>query len=265
MGETKKMGNSIKELWAYREMLKSLVRQTLRTRYRGSILGFLWNFVNPLLQLAVYTIVFSTVMRISMDKYYIFLFVGLIPWIFFSNSLSTSAASIVGAGNLIKKIYFPRAVLPIASVISSLVNMLFGFVVIFAILIFSGFGISIGALLYLPLVILIELLLAVGLALFVSSLNVYFRDLEHIIEILVMGWFYFTPVIYTIEMIPAKYLTLFSLNPMFAVIISYKDILYYKTAPQIVPLLITGIESILLIIAGVFVFNKLQRNFAEEI
>lgn len=259
------MFNNIKEIWAYREMLKSLVRQTLRTRYRGSVLGFLWNFVNPLLQLVVYTVVFSTVMKVNIEKYYIFLFVGLIPWIFFASSLQGGATSIIGGGNLIKKIYFPRTILPIAAVISSLVNMFFSFIVVFFILILSGVGISIEALPFLSLVIIAELFVAIGFALVVSCLNVYFRDLEHIIEIVIMGWFYFTPVIYAVDMIPSKYMKIFCLNPMFSIMTSFKDILYYKTVPLIMPLLITGIEGILLIVFGLVLFEKLQKNFAEEL
>ncbi len=259
------MVESLKEIWDYREMLKSLVRQNLRTRYKGSVLGFLWNFVNPLLQLAVYTIVFSTVLRINIENFYIFLFVGLVPWIFFLGSVQGGTTSIVNSGNLVKKIYFPRAILPIAVVISSLVNMFFSFIVVFIILIVSGIGISISVLIYLPLVILAELLMAIGIALIVSCLNVYLRDLEHILEIVLMGWFYFTPIIYAVEMIPIKYLKIFCLNPMFAVITSFKDILYYKSVPYILPLLITILIGGLLIIFGLTLFNILQKNFAEEL
>jgi ABC-2 type transport system permease protein len=258
------MIESIKEIWRYQEMLKSLVRQELRTRYKGSILGFLWTFVNPLLQLIVYTIVFSTIMRVNIDNFYIYLFVGLIPWLFFANTLQVGSTCIVNNVNLVKKIYFPRAVLPLSVVGSGFMNLIFSFVVVFLVLIVTGFGLSLSVL-YLPFVLLAEFLICVGVALIVSGLNVYFRDLEHILGIITMGWFYFTPIVYPTEMIPTQFTFLFCLNPMYAIINSYKDILYYQTAPELTPLFITIMIACLLIIFGLYLFNHLEKNFAEEI
>ena len=123
--------NLLRELYAYREMINSLVKKDLRGRYKGSILGFLWTFINPLMQLAVYTIVFSVIMRAGIDKFYIFLFVALVPWIFFSSAITGGSMSILNQNDMVKKIYFPRQILPIAYVTSSFVNMMFCFVIIF--------------------------------------------------------------------------------------------------------------------------------------
>ena len=147
------------EVYKYRQMVFSLVRKDLRGRYKGSVLGFLWTFVNPLLQMCIYTVVFSTIMRMGIDKFYIFLFVALVPWLFFSSCLQSGATVILQNQDLVKKIYFPRLVLPIAYVTSSFVNMLLSFLVVFAVLIFTGYGISFYALLYLPLIMLVEYLL----------------------------------------------------------------------------------------------------------
>ena len=168
--------NLLRELYAYREMINSLVKKDLRGRYKGSILGFLWTFINPLMQLAVYTIVFSVIMRAGIDKFYIFLFVALVPWIFFSSAITGGSMSILNQNDMVKKIYFPRQILPIAYVTSSFVNMMFCFVIIFVALIFSGIGINFKALLYLPIIMLIEYVLALGIALLTSALTVYFRD-----------------------------------------------------------------------------------------
>ena len=143
----------LNELWQYREMIISLVKRDLKSRYKGSFLGFLWMFLNPLLQMFVYNIVFSTIMRMDIDKFYLFLFVALVPWLFFSTCLSAGTTVIFSQQDMVKKIYFPREVLPIAFTLSQFVNMLLSFIVIFAIVIFSGVKLNPIALLYLPLMV----------------------------------------------------------------------------------------------------------------
>ena len=168
----------IKEIYAYREMIFSLVRRDLKGRYKGSVLGFLWTFINPLLQLLVYTFVFSIVMRNGIEDYYLFLFVALVPWIFFNTSVTGGSSCIWAQQDMVKKIYFPREVLPIAFVTSQFVNMLLSFLVIFAVLLFSGKSLNPLALLCLPVIMLVEYLLALGMAMISSAVTVYFRDLE---------------------------------------------------------------------------------------
>ena len=146
----------IKEIYNYRQMIFRLVRKDLRGRYKGSVLGFFWTFLNPLLQLLVYTMVFSVIMRSGIDKYYLFLFVALVPWIYFSSSLTGGATSILGSGDMVKKIYFPREVMPIAYMTSSFVNMLLSFLVVFAVLIVTGYGVNLVAMLYLPIIMIVE-------------------------------------------------------------------------------------------------------------
>ncbi|WP_313885220.1 ABC transporter permease [Clostridium sp. DJ247] len=258
------MLEDIKQLFEYREMLNNLVRKDLRTRYKGSVLGFLWTFVNPLLQLVVYTIVFSTVMRMNIEKYPMFLFVALLPWIFFANSIQFSAGIIISNKDLVKKIYFPREVLPIALVNSGLMNLLFGFMIVFPALLISRIHLT-YALIALPLVILVEYILTLAFSMLFSCLNVYFRDLEHILGIFIMAWFYLTPIVFPVEMVPKKYLNFFFLNPMTVIINSFRDILYYGKLPDIKALLITLITGLLMLIFSYSIFKKLQRNFAEEI
>ena len=188
----------LREIYDYRQMIFSLVRKELRGRYKGSALGFLWTFINPLLQLCVYTFVFSIVMPNNIDKFYLYLFVGLIPWLFFSGSLTGGAASIINQKDMVKKIYFPREVMPIAYVTSNFVNMLLCFVVIFAVVIVSGVGINLIAICYLPIIMIVEYIMCLGGAMLTSALTVYFRDLEYILGIVTMAWMYFTPVVYSI-------------------------------------------------------------------
>lgn len=256
--------NGLKELYDYREMLFNLVRKDLRTRYKGSILGFLWTFVNPLLQLVVYTFVFSTIMRAGIDKYYIYLFVALVPWIFFSTSLTVSASSIIGNKDLIKKIYFPRLIIPISVVSGAFMNMVFTMVVVLLALIFSGLGLS-KYIMFLPIIMGLEYLFALGFSFLVSALNVYFRDLEHILGIVTMAWMYATPIMYDISMVPPELLSLFNLNPMTPIISAYRNILYYQTMPDLSYMGLILLWSIGFIIIGYLVFQKLQRGFAEEL
>lgn len=255
----------IKDLLAYREMIFSLVKKDLRGRYKGSVLGFLWTFINPLCQIIIYTMVFSVIMRSGIERFYLFLIVGLIPWIFFSSSVNGGATSIISQQDMIKKIYFPREVLPIAYVTSSFFNMLFCFVIIFAVLIVTGVGINPIAVLFLPIVMIVEYIIALGIALLSAAFTVYFRDLEHILGIITMAWMYLTPIMYSVDMVPKEVLPIFNLNPMTPVIMAYRDILYYKTTPHMDTLLQATMIGIVILFLGFFIFSRLQRNFAEEL
>ena len=255
---------SLKELWDYREMLGSLVKKDLKTRYKGSILGFLWTFINPLLQLLVYTLLFSIILPNGIQNYSMFLFVALVPWLFFSTSLLAGAASIRGAQGLIEKIYFPRIIVPISVVCSNFMNMVFSFIIVFAALLITGVGVS-PAVAMLPLIMVIEFFFALGFTLIVSAVNVYFRDLEYILGILTQVWMYLTPILYSIDQVPVGLRGLLSFNPMSGVIIAYRDILFYQKFPDMGTLITAILCTVVSLIIGVFVFNKLQRNFAEEL
>ena len=231
----------LKELYEYREMIFSLVRKDLRGRYKGSVLGFLWTFINPLLQLVVYTIVFSVIMRASYEQYYLFLFVALVPWMFFSSSVTDGASSILREKDMVKKIYFPREVLPIATVTSAFVNMILTFIVVFGVVIIAGRGIHIHAMLCLPIVMIVEYILCLGIALIVSSITVYLRDLQYILGIFVMALQYLTPIIRI-----------------------YRQIIYYGEVPELHSLLLALIVGIVFIVIGEVMFKKLQKGFAEE-
>lgn len=258
-----------KELYEYREMIISLVRKDLRGRYKGSVLGFLWTFINPLLQLIVYTIVFSIIMNTSYEQYYLFLFVALVPWMFFSSSVTDGAASILKEKDMVKKIYFPREVLPISTVTSGFVNMILTFIVVFVVVIISGRGLNPLALLCLPVVMIVEYILCLGIALIVSSLTVYLRDLQYILGIFVMALQYLTPVMYGVDMVErssaGKWLVMmFNLNPMTPIIKIYRQIIYYGEVPELSSLLIAVAVGVVFIVVGEILFKRLQKGFAEE-
>ena len=258
------MIDQIKEIYGYREMIRTLVRRDLRGRYKASVLGFLWTFINPLLQLGVYTIVFSVILRSGIEKYYLYLFVALIPWMFFATSLQGGAMCVLAQKDMVTKIYFPRQVLPIAHVTSCFVNMLLCFVVVLLVSLVTN-GLNWIALPFLIPVMLTEYLLALGLCFIVSGATVYLRDLEHIMGIVVMLWQFLTPVMYSVDMVPEGLRGVFMLNPMTPVILCYRDILYFKQIPQMGNLLISAATGFLFLIAGWFLFNRLQKHFAEEL
>lgn len=255
---------ALKELYEYRQMVYGLVKRDLRGRYKASVLGFLWTFINPLLQLLVYTMVFSVILKSGIEKYYIHLFVALVPWMFFSTSINGGANSVLQNASMVKKIYFPREVLPISHVTSSFVNMLLSFVVVFLVLFVTGYGINPVAVLFLPIVMIIEYVLTLGFALIASALTVYFRDLAYILTIVTMAWQYLTPVVYSIDRVPEEYQLVMKLNPMTPIIIAYRDILYYKQIPQMSTLLSAVVVGIVFVILGYYIFRKLQKGFAEE-
>lgn len=255
----------LKELYAYREMIFSLVKRDLKGRYKGSALGFFWTFLNPLLQLAVYTMVFSMIMRAGIEDYYLFLFVALIPWIFFSTSLTGGANCIMAQQDMVKKIYFPREVLPIAYVTSQFVNMMLSFLVIFAVLLVSRHSVNLGAVLCLPVIMIVEYILALGFTMVMSAVTVYIRDLEYILGIFTMAWQFLTPVMYPIDQVPEQIRWVFSLNPMTYVIIAYRDILYYGRMPRLETLLSAAVLGMVMLIAGWGIFHRLQRHFVEEL
>lgn len=262
----------LKEIWEYRQMIISLVRKDLRGRYKGSVLGFMWTFINPLFQLLIYTLVFQFILQSQIERYYLFLFVALIPWIFFSAAITGGSTSVLSQKDLVKKIYFPREVLPISYVTSCFVNMLFCFVVVFIVVFISGTKLSILGLLCLPAVMIVEYVLALGIAMITSAITVYFRDLEHILGIISMAWMYLTPVVYSQDLItgnasinPTLKFLFLHVNPMTSIINAYRSILYYGAAPDMSTLLEAVILGIVFLVIGLFVFGKLKKHFAEEL
>ncbi len=268
--EVRNKVNRIKDIYEYREMIFSLVRKELRGRYKGSALGFLWTFINPLLQLLVYTLVFSVIMRAGYDHYYIFLFVALVPWMFFSSALTGGSTAVLASQDMVKKIYFPREVLPISYITCGFVNMLLTFLVVFAVLVITGFGVNGQALLFMPIVMIVEYFLAMGIAFLSSALTVYFRDLQYVLSIIAMAWQFLTPVMYGQEMVEeqlSKYpmlMKVWNLNPTTPMINAYRDILYYKQVPELGTLLSAVVLGVVVMVVGWISFGKLQKGFAEQ-
>lgn len=253
-----------KEIYRYRHMLMTLVKQDINGRYKGSFFGFLWTLLNPLLMLVVYSIVFQFVFRSNIEHYPIYLFICLMPWNTFANSIANGTTCASNNASILKKVYFPREVLPLSVVISNTIQYFFSAVIIFIALLVSGVGVSWFAL-FLPVMVFIQALFTLGIIFLLSAANVYVRDVQYIMNPVMMIWMYASPILYSISMVPEKYVDLYRLNPMVSIMEGYQSILYSQTFPDFKSLGIVLVVSIVIFIIGYVVFNKLQRRFAEEV
>ena len=253
-----------KNLYQYRELLKTNVQKEIRGKYKGSFLGVLWSFLNPLLTVLVYAIVFPYIMRVQVPNYLIFLIVAIIPWNFFTTCITTGCNCVWLNGGIIKKVYFPREILPVSVILAGLINFLISCVIILIFLLFGGVGFSIQ-LLWLPLIAIIQSLLSLGLLFILSAINVYVRDVEYVVAFFVNLLFYGTPILYTVDMFPQKISWLLNINPLAHLIDAYRSIFYYQTMPNFSSLLYLIIVSLIILIIGYSVFRKLEKGFAEEV
>ena len=253
-----------KELFQYREFLRSNIKKEIRGKYKGSFLGVVWSFLNPLLSVLVYAIIFPYIMRMQMDNYLIYLITGIIPWTFFTLSINSGMVSILTNANIIKKVYFPRIILPISSVTSALINFLISIIIILVFVAFSGIGFSFN-LLFLPLIVIIQYILLLGLTFILSAIDLYFRDIENIMQFCLSMLFYATPILYLPSIFPESIKWVLYLNPMALIINAYRDVFYFKVMPNIMNLSIVGLISIFILFIGYFIFDKLQKGFAEEV
>ena len=256
---------NFKELYQYRELLKTSVKKDVRGKYKASFLGVLWSFVNPLLQVLVYAIVFPYIMKIQTDNYLIFLICGIIPWTWFTYSIANGTTSITNNSNLIKKVYFPREILPISVVTSGLVNFLISCIIILIFVLIGGLGIS-WHLVFLPLIALVQYVVTLSLVFILSAINVYIKDTEYIVAFIVNMLFYATPILYSVDLFKNSwFMWLFRFNPFAHLINAYRDIFYVHQMPQITNLLILLGLGILLLFICYRLFKKLEKRFAEEV
>ena len=256
--------NVFKEIYNYRELLKTNIKKEIRGKYKGSWLGVLWTFLNPLLMLAVYAFVFPYILRVNVDNYTIFMIVALIPWNFFTTAIQSGTGRVVANGNILKKVYFPREIIPISITTSQSVNFLITCIIMAVFIIFSGVGFSVHALLF-PLLVLIQYILILGLTFILSALTVFVRDIDHFVSVILMLGFYATPIVYQGEMLPKKFQIFLKLNPMAQLVEAYRSILYYHRLPDMTMLVVWGLGSVALLVVGYLIFKKLEKSFVEEL
>ena len=253
-----------KEIYDYRELLKTNIKKEVRGKYKGSWLGVLWTFLNPLLMLAVYAFVFPYILRVKTDNYTIFMIVALIPWNFFTAAIQQGTGCVVANGNILKKVYFPREIIPISITTSQLINFFITCIIMFAFIIFSGVGFSIHILLF-PILVLIQYILTLALTFFLSSLTVFAHDIDHFVSIALTLGFYATPVVYQASMLPQKFQWAMKVNPMAVLVEAYRSILYYHRLPDMTMLVVWGLGSVALLVVGYLIFKKLEKSFVEEL
>ncbi len=255
-----------------RELLRDFAWRELRARYKGSALGFAWNFLNPLLQLVVFWLLFGVLLRTPArtltgeQLYPVFLFVGLLPWTFFASSLLLGAASIVANGAIVKKVRLPLQLLPAAAVLSALVNFLLSLLVLFAVLALFGPRHPEG-LLYLPLLVAAQLVLGLGLAYLLAALNVFFRDVEHILGVVLMAWYFLTPVLFPVSLLDGRPRELFllSLNPMTAIVVGYQRALLDGVPPDWPSLAYATLVAALAFVVGFAYFRRAKDDFESAL
>ncbi len=258
------MINVFKNLYDYRELLKTSIKKEVRSKYKNSFLGVIWSFLNPLLQILVYCIIFSLILINKKEHYEIFLCCGIIPWSFFSAAINKAAFTFVENGNIIKKVYFPREIIPISVVTAEAINFLISTIIIVLFVTFGEIGLTKYIIFY-PIILISQYLVILAIALLISSICVYFRDLQHFIGVILQLLFYAAPIVYSSDSIPKNYQWILKFNPMTYIINAYRDIFYIQKIPQIKSLLVLTIIGIISCIISYKIFTKLQKGFAEQL
>ncbi len=256
----------LKSLWEYRELLYFLVWRDVKVRYKQTLLGVAWAVLQPLLAMFIFSIFFGRLARIPSDgvPYPVFVLVGLVPWQFFANALTQSSNSLVGSQNLITKVYFPRLIIPLGTVIASLVDFFFAFLVLIGMML--HYGIKPGAsIVVLPLYVLLAILSALAVGLWLSALNVQFRDVKHIVPFLAQFWMFATPVVYPSSLVPARWRAWYGLNPMAGVVEGFRYALLGKATSPGPMIWVSAAVVLVLLFGGLLYFRKMESTFADVV
>ncbi|HYO00058.1 MAG TPA: ABC transporter permease [Actinomycetota bacterium] len=255
----------VSELWEFRELLKSLVIRDLKVRYKNSVLGFAWSMLTPLALMIVFTFIFTKVIPVGgREDFPVFFLAGFLAWQFFANSVANAVTVIVVNSSLVKKVYFPREFLPIATVLSQLIHLVLSLGVLFVYLAFQRFNF----LPFLPLLLLtmvIHTVFVAGISMAFAACNVRFRDLQELTPVIFLLWFYGTPIFYGLDMVPEQYKPVLMLNPMTWYLDLYRHALYYLEYPSARVLGFTALFAAVSFVAGYSIFTRLDRNFAKEV
>jgi ABC-type polysaccharide/polyol phosphate export permease len=253
--------------WERRHLLWHMTVRHLRGQYKQSVLGYAWAFVNPLSQMVIMSFVFATIMRFNSDSdvpFPLFLFVGLLPWIFFSTALSSGTDSVVGAVSLVTKVYFPREILPTAAVFTKIVDLGFGLLILVGLMLFYGHPPT-ETVVWVPVLFVIQLIFTLGLTYPLAALNLFFHDVRFLVNVALTLWFYLTPVIYPLSIVPEEYQWIYNLNPMALFIDAYRRVLLYDEIPSIEKTLLGLAISLGTFLVGYYLFKRMEPTFADRI
>ena len=248
------------EIHHNRELIWALALKELRVRYKRSALGFIWALLNPLLMMAILTIVFSNITRLPVERYAVFLISALLPWTFFAQAMSYSVDSIVGNGDLLKKVRIAKSVFPLAALISNILNFFFSLGPLVLILILLRFPFH-WTWFYLPVPLAALVLFTMGCGFFCAAANVFYRDVSHVVQIVLSGWFYLSPVMYSLDFLPNKYRGLFRLNPMLYILNEFRLAIYYGELPTLQSVGLTLAIGLAFLILGYAYFRRVENSF----
>ena len=251
-------------IWHYRELLKNLVTKDLKLKYSGSVLGLLWSLVNPLVMIVVYSIAFTYILQVRAEKFTLFLITGILPWTFFSSAVMASTVAVIANGNLVKKIHFPRELLPISTVLFNLAQFLLALLVFFPAMVFLGAQFTVALVAY-PLVLLLQVAFTLGLAFVLSAVTVFYKDIKHLTEVGLMIVFWITPILYDLSLVPERERPFFKLNPLTAYTIAYQDIVYRGRWPVLETWVVGFVWAAVVLALGWVVFRRYKPSFAEEL
>lgn len=264
--EGKSLRAELRELWAYRDLLTLLIRRDISIRYKQSAVGIGWAVVQPLMTMLIFTVVFGKFARLPSEgyPYAVFTMCALVPWTFFSRALAGASGSMVGSANMVKKVYFPYLVLPISKTASGILDFAVAFCLLVALLVIYRVQPSMGLLL-LPLFLVMALATALGIGLWLAALNVRYRDIGLMVPFVTQIWMYISPIAYSSEIVPQKWIWAYSLNPIFGVVEGFRWALLGKAAPQTGPLAISCSVVLLMLVSGLWYFRRTERGFADVI
>jgi lipopolysaccharide transport system permease protein len=256
----------LRELWRYRELTWTLAMRDISVRYTQTALGVAWALLQPLVAMAVFTLFFGLLIKVPTDglPYPLLAFTGLLPWTYFANSVTSASGSLVNNANLISKVYFPRLVIPTASVLAGLPDLAIGVLVLLVLLLFFGVAPSWGLLL-IPVFVALALLTAVSVGIWLSALDVRYRDVRYAIPFLIQIWLFATPVVYPVSVVPEAYRTLYGLNPMVGVVEGFRWAILAQTLPPLGLVGVSALATVLLFVSGLFYFRRVERTFADVI
>ncbi len=256
----------LRDLWAYRELILFLTWRDLKVRYKQTLLGASWAVLQPFLTMVVFSIFFGGLAEVPSDgvPYPIFSYTALIPWTLFSKALQDASRSLVASSHMITKVYFPRMILPLSSVLAGLVDFLIAFVVLLGLMVYFGIFPT-GNIWMLPLFLLLTLVTAVGVSLWLSALNVLFRDIGYVLPFLAQFWMFITPIAYPSSMVPERWQALYAVNPMTGVIEGFRWALLGTGQPPGIMTVVSSLVALVLLISGMFYFKRMERIFADMV
>jgi lipopolysaccharide transport system permease protein len=257
---------NLRELWDYRELIFFFVWRDLKVRYKQTILGVSWAVLQPFLTMVIFSLFFGRLAKVPSDglPYPVFSYAALVPWTFFASSLTTASNSIISNSNMLKKIYFPRMTLPIAAVLSGLVDLFLALGVLLGMMLVYGLAPTANVV-WVPAFLLLTLVTALGASLWLSALNVQFRDVRHTVPFLIQAWLFGTPVAYPSSLLPEPWKTVYGLNPMAGVVEGSRwALLGTDTAPGLI-LLVSTLVAIALLVSGAYYFRRMEKSFADVV